>query len=42
MLNPPIQLQFGTRWQNIRDFDTILGKFSFNADGDAVYASTGS
>ena len=22
---------------NIRDFDTILGKFSFNADGDAVY-----
>ena len=23
---------------NIRDFDTILGKFSFNADGDAVYA----
>ena len=23
---------------NIRDFDTIFGKFSFNADGDAVYA----
>ena len=23
---------------NIEDFDTILGKFSFNADGDAVYA----
>lgn len=23
---------------NISDFDTILGKFSFNADGDAVYA----
>ena len=23
---------------DIRDFDTILGKFSFNADGDAVYA----
>ena len=23
---------------NIMDFDTILGKFSFNADGDAVYA----
>lgn len=22
----------------IKDFDTILGKFSFNADGDAVYA----
>jgi len=22
---------------NIKDFDTILGKFSFNADGDAVY-----
>ena len=22
---------------NIRDLDTILGKFSFNADGDAVY-----
>ena len=22
---------------NIRDFDTILGQFSFNADGDAVY-----
>ena len=22
---------------NIRDFDTVLGKFSFNADGDAVY-----
>ena len=22
---------------NIRDFDTIVGKFSFNADGDAVY-----
>ena len=22
---------------NIRDFDTILGKFSFNTDGDAVY-----
>lgn len=22
---------------DIRDFDTILGKFSFNADGDAVY-----
>ena len=24
--------------ENIRDFDTILGKFSFNADGDAIYA----
>ena len=23
---------------NIMDFDTIFGKFSFNADGDAVYA----
>ena len=23
---------------NIRDFDTILGKFSFNTDGDAIYA----
>ena len=23
---------------NITDFDTVLGKFSFNADGDAVYA----
>ena len=23
---------------NIKDFDTILGKLSFNADGDAVYA----
>ena len=23
---------------NIMDFDTVLGKFSFNADGDAVYA----
>ena len=23
---------------NISDFDTIFGKFSFNADGDAVYA----
>ena len=23
---------------NISDFDTVLGKFSFNADGDAVYA----
>ena len=23
---------------DIRDFDTILGEFSFNADGDAVYA----
>ena len=23
---------------NISDFDTILGKFSFNADGDAIYA----
>ena len=22
---------------NIRDFDTVLGKFSFNTDGDAVY-----
>ena len=22
---------------NITDFDTVLGKFSFNADGDAVY-----
>ena len=22
---------------NIRDFDTVLGKFSFNAVGDAVY-----
>ncbi len=22
---------------NIKDFDTVLGKFSFNADGDAVY-----
>lgn len=22
---------------NINDFDTILGKFSFNADGDAIY-----
>jgi branched-chain amino acid transport system substrate-binding protein len=22
---------------NIRDFDTVLGKFSFDADGDAVY-----
>ena len=22
---------------NIKDFDTILGKFSFNTDGDAVY-----
>ena len=22
---------------NIRDFDTVLGKFSFNPDGDAVY-----
>ena len=22
---------------NIRDFDTVLGKFSFNADGDAAY-----
>ena len=22
---------------NIRDFDTVFGKFSFNADGDAVY-----
>ena len=22
---------------NVRDFDTILGKFSFNAVGDAVY-----
>ncbi len=22
---------------NISDFDTVLGKFSFNADGDAVY-----
>ena len=22
---------------DIRDFDTVLGKFSFNADGDAVY-----
>lgn len=23
---------------NIKDFDTILGKLSFNADGDAIYA----
>ena len=23
---------------NIMDLDTILGQFSFNADGDAVYA----
>ena len=23
---------------NIMDFDTVFGKFSFNADGDAVYA----
>ena len=23
---------------NIQNFDTVLGKFSFNADGDAVYA----
>ena len=23
---------------NIKDLDTVLGKFSFNADGDAVYA----
>ncbi|MDE0021443.1 MAG: ABC transporter substrate-binding protein [Candidatus Poribacteria bacterium] len=23
---------------NIKNFDTVLGKFSFNADGDAVYA----
>ena len=23
---------------NIKDFDTVLGKVSFNADGDAVYA----
>ena len=22
---------------NIQDFDTVLGKFSFNADGDAIY-----
>ena len=22
---------------NIKDFDTVFGKFSFNADGDAVY-----
>ena len=22
---------------NIREFDTVLGKFSFNADGDAIY-----
>ena len=22
---------------NIKDFDTVLGKFSFNTDGDAVY-----
>ena len=22
---------------NIMDFDTVLGQFSFNADGDAVY-----
>ena len=24
---------------NIRDFDTVLGKFSFDANGDAVYSS---
>ena len=23
---------------NIMDLDTVFGKFSFNADGDAVYA----
>ena len=26
---------------NITDFDTVFGKFSFNADGDAVYAPGG-
>ena len=27
---------------SIKDFDTILGKFSFNANGDAVYDAEGS
>ena len=37
MPNPPIQTRSADALANITDFDTILGKFSFNAVGDAVY-----
>ena len=37
MPNPRIQRRFGDALANITDFDTILGKFSFNNVGDAVY-----